>query len=120
MIAHHTISLSCIALLASLVACDKPETPTAHKDDPVSVTSEDAPSAMPSARVAPPPPTLRLERLESDEGSLSLHTITGAVVVASKDRVGRLADGKIEWLDARIPEGGIGGNRIHNVYGVWP
>jgi hypothetical protein len=113
------LTWACLLLATS---CNRGDSPQPQKDDPVVVTST-TPSATQSARVeAPAPPTLTLERLESDERSISLHPIQGALAVAAKQRVGRVTGDRIEWLDARIPEGSLrpGSNEITAVYGRWP
>jgi hypothetical protein len=122
--------LGIAACMSFVLACSQEEQKREVAPEPL--PSGAAPSATPSASSstaskAPPkppePPTLKRVVLELPEveEAVSLHTIDGAVMVATKRRVGRLVGKKVEWI-GKIPPGSkfIGPTRVRRVVGKWP
>lgn len=109
-------------------ACSREDPAVAAPESVPSVVSASA-SASASAAPKPPPEPPKLEtvtpvirEVPELENDFTLHTIEGAVMVANKERVGRLLpEGRVDWV-GQIPKGSdfVGPNEIRWVIGSWP
>ena len=109
------------------LGCSKDEPPVAARELVPTATTTATASASAAPQRPPPPPTMapvamHVEDIQEGDGAW-LHTIDGAVIVTSLNRVGRLlAEGDgVEWI-GKIPKGGppLGDNTIRAVTGQWP
>jgi hypothetical protein len=110
-------------LLALLTGCPQSNdaAPTPIAEDSASPSA--AVSAAPPAPAPPPaPPTLTLQEFtDPKHDKLAIYQVEGALMVSSKAEVGRMVEGKIEWI-GRITklQPSLGYNTINEVVGRWP
>jgi hypothetical protein len=120
------------ALATCLVACGAPKDPAPEKEaspapSGAASSTAGAMNAAPSASAAPqgPPPiaTLTLKKLALPDGSSpkAIFAVEGALLVADKNRVGRITGDTVEWV-GEIPRETppYGRTVIQILHGRWP